>query len=67
MKKVVVGVLFALSLAGCAAKSARIAANCPLAGTAACPLTSCPLAGTPECPLKKASCCAAGGAVAEAR
>lgn len=40
MKKVALGVLLALSLTGCAAKSARVASNCPLAGTDACPLKS---------------------------
>jgi len=65
MRKVVLGMMFALILGGCAAKSARVASSCPLAGTDACPLkgnaahsiSSCPLAGTNACPLKSADCC----------
>ena len=63
MRKVAFGMMVALMLGGCAAKSARVASSCPLAGTDACPLkgsasSSCPLAGTDACPLKNAACCA---------
>lgn len=66
MQKVARGMIFALMLGGCAAKSTRVASSCPLVGTDACPLkgnavhsiSSCPLAGTDACPLEHASCCA---------